>query len=94
MSGRPFINIQLNKYLLHDLVPFVQFKNREKTPMEGCHSSKVACLRPATLLKVALLHGCFSHGFIILYQPNVRASAFSKGLTVSTPHKMSFVFKY
>ena len=30
---------------LHDLVPFVQFKKREKHP---------------TLLKVTLLHGCFS----------------------------------
>ena len=34
---------------LHDLVPFVQFKKREKHPCT-----------PATLLKVTLLHGYFS----------------------------------
>ena len=43
---------------LSDLVPFVQFKKREK-PMEECNF-KLSC-RPklATLLKVALLHEYF-----------------------------------
>ena len=36
---------------LSDLVPFVQFKKREKHPWG---------LKPATLLKLTLLHGCFS----------------------------------
>ena len=39
---------------LHDLVPFVQFKKREKHPWRSV---------TFTLLKVALLHGCFSHFF-------------------------------
>ena len=34
---------------LHDLVPFVQFKKCEKHPWRSCR-----------LLKVTLLHGCFS----------------------------------
>ena len=36
--------------VLRDLVQFLQFKKREKHPR-----------RVATLLKVSLLHGCFSH---------------------------------
>ena len=42
--------------VLRDLVPFAQFKKCEKHPWrsESCR------LSPATLLKVALLHGCFS----------------------------------
>ena len=40
--------------VLHDLVPFVQFKKREN--IDG----RVLLLEPATLLKVTLPHGCFS----------------------------------
>ena len=38
---------------LRDLVPVVQFKKREKHPWRSINL-------PATLLKVTLLHGCFS----------------------------------
>ena len=42
--------------LLHDLVPFVQFKKRENT-----HGGVLLLdLKPATLQKVALVYGCFS----------------------------------
>ena len=44
---------------LRDLVPFVQFKKREKHPWMSVTFSKMAG-QPATLLKVTLLHGCFS----------------------------------
>ena len=37
---------------LRDLVPFVQFKKREKHPWRS---------KPATLLKLTLLRGCFSN---------------------------------
>ena len=40
---------RMNSDVLRDLVPFVQFKKREKHPC-----------RSVTLLKVTLLHGCFS----------------------------------
>ena len=46
--------------VLHDLVPFVQFKKREKYPWRSVNFSKVTGLKPATLLKLTLLHGCFS----------------------------------
>ena len=39
-----------------DLVPFVEFKKREKYLWRS-----VTLLKPATLLKVTLFHGCFSH---------------------------------
>ena len=42
---------------LLDLVPFVQFKKREKHPWRSVTSSKVAGF--VTLLKVTLLHGVF-----------------------------------
>ena len=45
---------------LRDLVPFVQFKKREKHQLRGVNFSKVAGLKPATLIKLTLLHGCFS----------------------------------
>ena len=51
---------------LWDLVPFVQFKKREKHPCRSFTFSKVAC-KPATLLKVTLRHGCFSR-FLKLYK--------------------------
>ena len=44
---------------MRDLVPFVQFKKHEKHPLRSVTFSKVAG-KPATLLKVTLLHGCFS----------------------------------
>ena len=45
---------------MRDLVSFVQFKKREKHPWRSITFSKVAGFKPANLLKVALLHGCFS----------------------------------
>ena len=39
---------------LRDLAPFAQFKKREKHPWRS------VTFKPATLLKLALLHGCFS----------------------------------
>ena len=48
---------------LRDLVPFVQFKKREKHPWKSVNFSKIAGFEPATLLKLTFLHGCFS-GFL------------------------------
>ena len=45
---------------LRDLIPFVQFKKRKKHPWRSVNFSKVAGLKPATLLKLTLLHGYFS----------------------------------
>ena len=45
--------------VLRDLVPFVQFKKREKHPWRSVTFSEVAGIQPTTLLKVILLHGCF-----------------------------------
>ena len=45
---------------LCNLVPFVQFKEREKQPWRSVNFSKVAGFKPANLLKLTLLHGCFS----------------------------------
>ena len=43
---------------MRDLVPFVQFRKREKQPWRSVtFSSKVAGEKPATLITV--LHGCF-----------------------------------
>ena len=42
-------------HALGDLVPFVQFEKREKHPWRSVTFSK-----PATLLKLTLLHGSFS----------------------------------
>ena len=41
---------------LRDLVPFVQFKEREKKPRR----SVIFRFLSATLIKVALLHKCFA----------------------------------
>ena len=52
---------RLSKFLLlicdalHDLVLFVQFKKREKHP-----AGLFKYVKSATLLKLTLLHGCFS----------------------------------
>ena len=45
---------------LRDLVPFAQFKKRENHPWRSVNFNKVAGFKPATLLKLTLLHGCFS----------------------------------
>ena len=45
---------------LRDLVPFIQFKKREKYPWRSATFIKVAGLKTATLIKVVLHHGCFS----------------------------------
>ena len=46
---------------LRDLVAFVQFKRGKKHPWRSVNLSNVAGLKPATLLKLTFLHGCFSH---------------------------------
>ena len=43
---------------LRNLIPFVQFKKREKDPWLSV-TFECYRLEPATLLKVTLLHGCF-----------------------------------
>ena len=45
---------------LRNLVPFVQFKKREKHPRRSINFNKVAKITKITLLKLTLLHGCFS----------------------------------
>ena len=52
------IGVVNNCGALRDLLPFVQFKEREKHPWRCVTFSKVACVR--LQLKVTLLHGCFS----------------------------------
>ena len=50
---------------LRNLVTFVQFKKREKLPWKSdTFSILFVKLKPATLLKVSLLYGCFSHFLI------------------------------
>ena len=46
--------------MLRDLLPFVQFKKREKHPWRSVTFRKVACFYPATLIKGTRLHGRFS----------------------------------
>ena len=57
MSVRDRFNLAVHRCIvLRDLQSFVQFKkNREKHPWRS-----VTFINPATLLKAALLHGCFS----------------------------------
>ena len=45
---------------LRDLVPFVKFKTREKHPCRSVSFNKIANFNLETLLKVTLLHRCFS----------------------------------
>ena len=52
--------ISLYTDVLYDLVPFVQFKKREKHLWRCVTFSKVAGLKPLSLPKVTLPHGCFS----------------------------------
>ena len=49
--------------MLRDLEPFAKFKKREKHPWRGVTFRKVASFKPATLLKVIILHGCFLRFF-------------------------------
>ena len=42
------------------MVPFVQFKKREKQPWRSVNFIKVAAFKPATLLKLTLPYGYFS----------------------------------
>ena len=53
IASKPFSNVWYKCDALHDLVPLVQFKKREKNLWRNVPFSKV------TLLKVTLLHGCF-----------------------------------
>ena len=45
---------------LRDLVSFVQFKKREKHPCRSVSFNKVSSFNLETLIKVTLLHRCFS----------------------------------
>ena len=45
---------------LRDLVAFAQFNKREKHSWMSVNFSKVTGWKPATLLKLTLLHRCFS----------------------------------
>ena len=58
---------------LWDLVPFAQFKKREKHSWRSVTFSKVAgwSLKPATLLKGTLLRGCFLGIFWNLWILNI-----------------------
>ena len=58
--------------VLRDLVPTVQFEKREKHPWRSVTFSKVVKLqaKPATLLKVTPLHGCFHVFKIVQIVPN------------------------
>ena len=52
--------IGLDSDVLCDLVPFVQFKKREKHPWTSVTLSKVAGKKPLSLPTVIFLQGCFS----------------------------------
>ena len=56
--------------VLCDLVPFAQSKKRENHPWTSVTFSKVAGFQSATLLKLTLLHGCFSLFKIVQMVPN------------------------
>ena len=45
--------------VLRDFASFAQLKKCENHPWRSVTFSKVAGLKPATLLKVKFLHGCF-----------------------------------
>ena len=70
---------------LRDLVPFVQFKKREKNPWRSVTFSKVAGL------KVTLLHGCFScflnctHGTKSCNAPQIRNYFLTAPQTMMAP---------
>ena len=51
---------QISSDVLRDLVAFVQFIKREKQPWRHITFSKVAGFKRAILVRVTLLHGCFS----------------------------------
>ena len=76
---------------LRDLLPFVQFEKREKHPWRSVNFSKVAGLKPATLLKLTLVHGCFprflncTNGTISRNTPHV-ISLFDLGLDPAAPY--------
>ena len=53
---------------LRDLVPFVQFRKREKNPWRSVAFSKLSGLSLLTLLKVTLLHGNFSRFLNHIYK--------------------------
>ena len=56
--------------VLCNLVPFALFKKREKHPWTSVTFSKVTGFQSATLLKITLLHGCFSLFKIVQMVPN------------------------
>ena len=62
--------------VLCDLVPFVQFKKREKHPWRSVNFSKVTGLKPATLLKLTLLHGRFSRFLNCTNAPKSRSATY------------------
>ena len=72
---------------LRDLVPFIQFKKPKKHPWRNFTFSKVAGFKPATLLKVALLHGCFSHFLNCANDANSRKTSHEHTGLVFLPHQ-------
>ena len=68
---------------LRDLVPFVQFKKREKHQSRSVTLSKVVGFYPGTLLKVILLYGCFSRFLNCTIIPNLATHHTGKELTVN-----------
>ena len=61
---KEMISVQYGNYIcdaLRDLLPFVQFRKREKHPWRSVTFSKVAGFS----LKVPLLHGYFSYFYIV-----------------------------
>ena len=47
--------------MLHDLVPFAPFRNVKNSHGGVLLLVKLLAKKPATLLKVTFLHGCFSY---------------------------------
>ena len=56
-EGWGLVWLDIHVFFLRDLVPFVQFKKRKKQPWRSVWWS--CRLKPADLLTVTLLHGCF-----------------------------------
>ena len=65
---------------LRDSVRFHNLKKREKHLWRSSTFSKVVGQKPATLLKVALLHGCFSRFLSCTNGTKSRKTSYIKGL--------------
>ena len=79
---------------LRDLLPFAQLNNCEKHPWKSATFSKVAGFKPATLLKVTLVHGCFSRFLIYTNGTKLRnalQTTISSHITSSFGQKICFI---